>query len=141
VTLATLRPPFGVHMSVDGAAAAEPAQGTALTLDDKAHVLVFSCERDMCEPKTLNVAAGDRDESLAVELRVLPAKLLVEGDPSHSYTIDEVPTLVLGAGVATEIPMATGQRTVTVIDRTDPTKRVRASLRAGQQETVSFTGL
>lgn len=138
VTLATLRPPFGVHMAIDGAPAPDPAQGAVLTVDDKAHALTFSCESDMCEPRTIHVAAGDRDESVAVELRVVPAKLLVEGDPSHSYGIEEMPTVVLGAGVATEIPMVSGKREVTVFDRTDPTRRKPASLRAGQSASVSF---
>jgi serine/threonine protein kinase len=140
VTLASLRPPFGVHMAVDSASAPDPSQGEVLTLDDKAHALTFSCESDMCEPRTISVPAGDRDESVSVELHVLPAKLLVDGDPSHSYSIEEMPTVVLGSGVATDIPMVSGKREVTVFDRTDPAQRKRASLRAGQKLSVSFKG-
>lgn len=139
VTLSTLRPPFGVHMTIDGQASpTEPAQGAGFSLDDRAHVLRFGCEKDMCEPSVVQIAAGTKDESVSVELKILPAKLVVDGDPGHSYGIEEVPNVTLGAGVATEVPMRAGRQTVHVFDRSDPTQRKVVSIRAGQRDVVSF---
>ncbi len=138
VTIATLRPQFGVHMKLDDAPAPDPSPGMAFTVDEKAHVLVFTCEKDMCEPQTKRIEAGEKDEAIPVELKILDAKIVVEGDPSHSYGIEEMPQFALGSGVATAIPMNMGQRTVTVFDRSDPTVRKKAMLRAGQQEVVNF---
>jgi hypothetical protein len=140
VTLASLQPPYGVHMAIDGRAAPDlsPVQGLSFSLDDKAHTLSFTCEQDMCEPRSREISPGDKDESIEVALRIRPAQLLVDGDPSHSYAIEEMPHIVLGAGGARDIPMAAGAKTVTVFDRTDPKNRRQAQLRAGQQVTVSF---
>ena len=139
VTIARLAPQFGVHMKIDDAPAPDPSVGMAFTVDEKAHVLAFTCEKDMCEPRTQKIEPGDKDETIAVELRILDAKILIEGDPTHSYGIVEMPSFVLGSGVATPIQMSTGQRTVTVFDRTDPAApNKKVQLRAGQQEVVPF---
>lgn len=139
VVLSTLQPMFGVRMSVDGMPWREPpSPKMRIELDDKAHVLAFSCERDLCEPRTFNVAPGERDESLGVELRVLPAKLVIDGDPSRSYGIEELPHLSLASGVATEIPMPRGRMPVHVFDRLDPSVRRELYLEAGQTSTVSL---
>jgi len=74
------------------------------------------------------------------ELTILPAKLVVDGDPGRSYGIEEVPNITLASGVAAEIPMRAGQaaQTVTIFDRSDPEKRKKQALRAGRQHVVSF---
>src|SRR5690606_34318146 len=98
VTFASLRPAFGVRMTIDGAPAPDPDANTTLTLDDKAHTLVFSCAGDRCAPKTITIPPGEKGEALTVELAILPAKLVVEGDPSHSYGIEELPSITIAAG-------------------------------------------
>lgn len=138
ITIASLRPPFGVHMAIDGAPGAEPTNGLSFTVDDKAHVLTFTCQKDMCEPQTRRIEPGDKEESITVEMKILPAKITIEGDPSHSYGIEEIPSVSLASGATTEIPMTSGQKSVTVFDRNDPAKRQKAMLRAGQQEVASF---
>lgn len=137
VTFTTLRPAFGVRMTIDGTPAADPDAHKSFSLDDKAHTLVFTCAEDLCVPKTMTIAAGDKDEKLAVELSIASAKLVVEGDPSHSYGIEEFPGLTISAGEETEVPMSAGNKLVTVFDRID-SKKQSIQLRAGKHVTVSF---
>jgi eukaryotic-like serine/threonine-protein kinase len=135
---AKLRPPYGVRMTIDGAVGPAPEQGP-FTLDEKPHTLVFTCAADLCVPQTHNVAAGDKDEMLSVDLAIAPARLIVEGDSSHSYGIEELPGVTLAAGQEAEIPMsAAGDRSVNVFDRNDPSKRQLVRLFAGKSQTVSF---
>ena len=145
VTFASLQPQYGVVMKIDGVRGADPAPGSSFMLpDEKAHALSFTCQdrdgNELCVQKTVPIAAGDTEQTLDVQLTILPAKLFVDGDPSRSYGIEEVPNVTLASGVAAEIPMRAGQaaQTVTVYDRADPEKRKKLSLRAGQQHVVSF---
>lgn len=127
-------------MTIDGTPGTEPTTGGVFTLDEKAHVLGFTCRDDVCEPKTISIVPGDKDESISIELRILPAKLVVEGDPSHSYGIEEMGHITLGSGVATEIAMKGGAETITVYDRSNPAKKQKVKLRAGKETTISFKG-
>src|SRR5262249_48695298 len=43
VTITNLKPPFGVYVSIDGAAPIELTQGKVLSVDDKEHMLAFTC--------------------------------------------------------------------------------------------------
>jgi hypothetical protein len=145
VTFASLQPQYGVVMKVDGVRGPDPGPGFSFMLpDEKAHTISLACQdrdgNELCVPKTISVPAGDAEQSLDVQLTILPAKLVVEGDPGRSYGIEEVPNITLAAGVATEIPMRAGQaaQTVTIFDRSDPEKRKKQSLRAGRQHVVSF---
>jgi eukaryotic-like serine/threonine-protein kinase len=145
ITFASLQPQFGMKLKVDGAPGPDPGPGISFLLpDEKAHSLSFTCEdrdgNELCVPKTVAVPAGDTEQTLDVQLAILPAKLLVEGDSGHSYSILEVPNITLAAGVATEIPMLAGRadRTVTVFDRAEPQKGRQAPLRAGQKYVLSF---
>lgn len=144
VLIASLQPPHGVVMLVDGVKGAVPGPGLSFLLpDDKAHVLTFTCKdpttgNELCVPQTINVPAGETEQPLDVQLTILPAKLVVEGDPGRSYALEEVPNITLASGVAVEIPMRAGSTTVHVYDRSDPEKRKALALRAGQQHAVSF---
>ena len=62
-----------------------------------------------------------------------------DGDPSHSYGIEELPNLIIVPnGHETEIPMTGGTRLVTVFDRIDPAKKQSVELHAGQKRVVSL---
>jgi eukaryotic-like serine/threonine-protein kinase len=143
VVIASLQPAFGVVMTVDGVRAAAPAPGVSFLLPDQnAHVITFTCKdertgNEMCVPKTVTVPAGDTEQSLDVQLMILPAKLLIEGDPLRSYTVEEA-NVTLASGVVTEIPMRRGTWTVHIYDRVDPEKRKTKQLTAGQRHVVSF---
>jgi hypothetical protein len=112
--------------------------------DEKAHTLSFTCQdrdgNELCVPKTIPVPAGDAEQTLDVQLTILPAKLTVDGDPGKSYGIEEVPNITLASGVLSEVPIRGGQaaETVVVYDRADPEKRKKVPLRAGRQQVVSF---
>ena len=145
VTFASLQPQYGVVMTIDGVRGPEPGPGFTFMLpDERAHALSFTCQdrdgNELCVPKTIPVAAGDTEQTLDVQLTILPAKLVVDGDPGRSYGIEEVPNITLASGVAAEIPMRAGQaaQTVTIFDRSDPEKRKKQALRAGRQHVVSF---
>ncbi|MBX3221457.1 MAG: protein kinase [Labilithrix sp.] len=140
VTFSRLSPPFGVQMTIDGAPGPEPDPTKAFTLDDKAHKLVFTCKGDVCAPKTIQVEAGDSNVELDVALVIAHAKLVVEGDPTHSYGIQEIPTANVSGGGEIEIPMgASGTRDVHVFDRTDPSSPTQVvKLSAGKRATISF---
>jgi eukaryotic-like serine/threonine-protein kinase len=139
VRFASLRPPFGVHMTIDGAPAPDPSIGSSFTLDEKAHKLVFTCTGDQCEPKTVVIAAGENLDPLSVELAIPNSKLTVDGEPGHSYGIEELPSQIISFnGQEIEVPMVGGTRQVTVFDRLDPSKKQSVTLHAGKRETVSF---
>lgn len=145
VTFASLQPQYGVVMTVDGVRGPDPGPGFSFTLpDERAHTIGLACQdrdgNELCVPKSIPVPAGDSEQTLDVQMTILPAKLVVEGDPGRSYGIEEVPNITLASGVATEIPMRAGQaaQTVTIFDRSDPEKRRKQALRAGRQHVVSF---
>ncbi len=145
ITFASLQPQYGVVMKVDGVRGPDPGPGFSFMLpDDKPHALWFTCQdhlgNELCFPKTVTVPAGDAEQTLDVQLTILPAKLVVDGEPGRSYGIEEVPNITLASGVAAEIPMRAGQaaQTVVIFDRADPEKRKKQTLRAGQQHVVSF---
>ncbi len=139
VSFVRLRPAFGVQMSVDGATPTEADQTRPFTLDDKPHTIVFTCRDDLCSPRTVQVEAGDKNVDLAVDLSIAPAKLFVEGDPSHSYGITELLNVNVAGGSEVEIPMTAGKRQVHVFDRTDPSGQPQAvELTAGKRSTISF---
>ncbi len=139
ITIASLRPANGVFVSLDGSGPRETGADTSFTLDDKAHSLVFTCTMDLCDPRAYDIAAGDKDQAIDVALHIHPGKLVVEGEPTHSFGIDEMPTVTVVPGVAASIPMTTeGRRVITVFDRADPTKKQTVAVSAGQQKIVSF---
>ncbi len=143
VTIARLAPMHGVHMSIDGASPSEATTGLSFPLDDKSHVLTFVCKDPksgdvLCATHTVKVDPGDGDLPLSVQLTILPARLVVDGDQTHSYAIEEMPAVTLGAGVPTDIPLGRGNQRVTIFDRSDPETRREVTLEAGKQATISF---
>ena len=146
VLYASLQPQFGVKLRIDGVPGPDPGAGSSFMLPDQnAHTLTFTCvDRDgateLCVPKTVSVPAGEGEQVIDLQLAILPAKLLIEGEPGHSYGIVEVPNITLVSGVATEVPMPAGRsgQTVTVFDRAEPLKGNKAPLRAGEKYVLSF---
>jgi hypothetical protein len=130
-------------MTIDGAPASDPDPTKPFKVDDKHHTLVFSCSGDLCTPKTVLVPAGEAPVELSVKLEVPPARLLIEGDPGHSYGVTEIPTLIIAGGAEVEIPMVRGSRDLHVFDRADPTsssKPLTVTVYAGKRATASFRG-
>ena len=146
VSFASLQPQFGVKLMIDGVPGPDPAPGMSFMLpDERPHTLSITCQdhktgNELCVPKTVAIPAGDTEQTLDVQLAILPATLLVEGELGHSYGIVEVPNITLTAGVPTEIPMPAGraERTVTVFDRAEPLKGRQAPLRAREKYLLSF---
>lgn len=143
LTFASVQPPAGVWASIDGATSFEPYAGMSVDIDTDHHSLSLSCKspftsKELCVPETREIAAGEKEQALDIRLRILPARLLVDGDPTHSYRIEEMPNTPVAAGAVTSIPMSKGSDEITVVDSIDPTKRRKVRLEPGKQETVSF---
>ncbi len=142
VVSGTLQPRYGVHMDVDGTPSGSPEGRFSVTLDDKPHVLTFTCRdakgAELCVPKNVSVGVGDKDETLDVTLQILPARLVVQGPAGAAYGIEEMPGVTLAAGVAADIPMPTGLKDVTLYDRADPSRRKGVRLLAGKNQTSSL---
>lgn len=138
----TLSPRYGVHMELDGAPAGTPEGRFAVTLDDKPHVLSFTCRdakgAELCVPKNVNVGGGDKDEAFDVALQILPARLLVQGPAGSAYGIEEMPGVTLAAGVAADITMPSGVKDVTVYDRADFSRKKSVRLLAGKNQSAAF---
>jgi hypothetical protein len=142
ITITQLKPPFGVYVSIDNGSPVELKQGKVLTVDEKEHSLSFTCAtKEWCAPNTRKVAAGGDDDSFPVTMEILPARLVVEGEPGHVYILEEIPNLPLQVGgAANSIPMTMGETTMHVYDRADPKNPKPAPLKAGQLLMVSFRG-
>lgn len=140
VAIGSIQPTFGVLLSIDGAPPGEVTPNYTFEANDKPHTLVFTCRDDLCEPKTVSVPEGEGPEALGtVQLAVRPGHLVVEGEATHSYSVEEIPGLLVSPGTARDIPMgASGSRTITVYDTQDPTKRRTVKMVANKQAFVSF---
>lgn len=141
ITIGSVLPVHGVLCAFDNGPAAEIAPGSSFEANEKAHTLVFTCSKDLCEPKTVTIPAGEGPESVgSIQLTVRPGRLVVDGEPTHSYRVEEIPDLLLSPGVARDIPMgSSSQRSITVYDAADPSsKRQTVQVEANKQASVSF---
>jgi serine/threonine-protein kinase len=133
----SVRPPFGVVVSVDGGPPVDARAGVRIPVDGQKHTLTFRCTGDLCEPQERLIAEGDRDEVVQVALTIRPAMLLVEGQPQHTYRVVQEPQLPLRAGVAAPVPMRSAKYPVQVVEL--PSNRTKTIvLTAGQEARVVF---
>ncbi|MCL2777700.1 MAG: serine/threonine protein kinase [Polyangiaceae bacterium] len=138
----SVQPPAGVWASLDGAQAFEVTSGLSVNISNERHTLTLSCknpfsESDLCEVDVRAIEPSEIDQTIFVRLKILPATLIVNGDVTHSYRVEQWPSMKIFAGQPASIPMRTGSDRVTVVDNTDNTKR-DVKLEAGVQATVSF---
>jgi hypothetical protein len=135
-----LKPPMGVSVSVDGQPPTEVASGAKLTVDSKTHTLVFSCPRrggdDPCVTTRVAVAAGEKDDVLAVSVKVKDATLVVEGEFGHTYQLVQHPEIALRVGV-NAVPVRSVYEAVTV-QELETGKTVSLRLEAGKTLRAGF---
>jgi hypothetical protein len=137
IVIATVRPPFGVLVRLDGDAAREVNAGMHMPADEAAHALRFSCVNDMCEPLERAVTAGSDDETLDISMVIRSSTLTVDGLPSATYEIAQEPSIAVRPGVPARIPMRAAKYPITLIEL--PSGRQRsATLTAGRETNVSF---
>jgi tetratricopeptide (TPR) repeat protein len=140
ITFAKIRPNAGVLVAVDGDAAAEAATGRSITVDTKPHALAFSCVEDLCEPQTRNVGVGETDESIEVELKIKPAKLMIVGDLTKSYSVVEKPNLTVHPGVVVDDNWHPEQLR-RLVSRSAELYRWRGTVRGITDLVEAYTGL
>jgi serine/threonine-protein kinase len=135
-----LKPPMGVSVSVDGQPPTEVASGAKVTVDSKAHALAFSCPRrggdDPCVTTRVSIATGDKDDVLAVSVKVKDATLVVEGELGHTYQLVQHPEIALRVGV-NAVPLRSVYEAVTV-QELETGKTVSLRLEAGKTLRAGF---
>lgn len=129
-----LVPPFSVSMVLDGAPAQQVSAGQALTLDGKAHTLVFDCP--VCKSAERDVPAGTDDMTLSVRVPIKDATLEIVGDPTKTYQIVGRADVPVHAGT-NFIKMSGGHDSVTV-RQIETSTTVSTTLYAGRSATASF---
>jgi serine/threonine-protein kinase len=140
LTFVGVRPPAGVTMAVDDEAPIGIAPGSTVQLDAKEHTLRFACVKDVCDPDVRAVHAGKTDDSMAVDLKIKPATLLVDGDPNGNYGIEDFPSVVIKPGVPVSLPVrGYSGNWITVVDRAHPDRKEKVELIANQQKRVTFS--
>jgi len=137
VVFTAIKPSNGVRFAVDGEPLGGAVTGGTLTLDDKAHELVFSCVEDLCEPRRVLLNAGEKEEAIAVDLKIRDAILIIDGAPTNTYHLAQDPSRSLRAGIPIRIPMLRGNERATVVER--ETGRTRSTtLKPGQEAHAGF---
>ncbi len=129
-----LRPPMGASVSVDGKAGRPVSTGDAITLDSEAHVLTFSCP--VCTPVDRSVGAGDKSETLRIDVPIKPATLLVEGSAADHYQIVQHPELHVDVG-KNPIRLKSAYELVTV-EQIETGAERQLRLEAGQAVAATF---
>jgi serine/threonine protein kinase len=127
-----------VKVAVDGhEVLAQLSKEQTLTLDEKAHVLTFTCQNDYCEPTRLPIEPGDLPLApLAVHLTLKKATLIVTGNSNNHYALADDPSVKLPVGqnvIAMDAPF----RLVSVLEL-ESGARQSAKLVAGRTQEVSF---
>jgi serine/threonine protein kinase len=129
-----LRPPLGASVSVDGKPERPVSTGDAVTLDSEAHLLTFSCP--VCMPIERSIVAGDRSETLHIDVPIKAATLMVEGSAADHYQIVQHPELRVDVG-KNPIRLKSAYELVT-IEQIETGAQRQLRLEAGRAVTVSF---
>ena len=97
--------------------------------------------KDDCVPLQKNIPPGDEASpafaTLPVSLTIKPASVVVEGDTSLVYGIEEFPSIAVRVGVPVQIPVPHGNYMVHVIERTSG-RRVTGTLNPGREVHIAF---
>jgi serine/threonine-protein kinase len=127
-----------VQVAVDGHdALTKLSSDQTLTLDDKPHVLTFSCQDNYCDPTRVPIEASEAAPApLSVRLSLKKATLIVNGSASNHYALADDPGvgLLVGQNV---IAMDTPFRLVSVLEL-ESGARQSTKLVAGGAKSVTF---
>jgi serine/threonine-protein kinase len=129
-------PAMGVKVSIDGAPQLDAPSGTVLKIDGKAHSLVFSCS--VCTPVPYDVPASQKDEPVAVRVRVpiKPAILVIMGAPDKTYQIAEHPEHPVRAG-SNSVTLSASHERITVKEIESGASQA-VTLEAGKSVQATF---
>jgi tRNA A-37 threonylcarbamoyl transferase component Bud32 len=129
-----LRPSMGVSMSVDEKAERPVSTGDGITLDSEAHLLTFSCP--VCMPVERSISAGDKSDTLHVDVPIKPGTLLVEGSAADHYQIVQHPEIHVDVG-KNAIRLKSAYELVTV-EQIETGAQRQLRLEAGQSVAATF---
>jgi len=129
-----LLPPMGDRVSIDGQPQQAVVSGQTLTLDSKAHALVFDCP--VCDTVEKDVPAGSDNVNLSVRIPVKKATLIISGDPNKTYKVLGHEDYSVHAGTNL-IPMTGGRESFTV-QQVETNATQQLYVYAGQSVTASF---
>jgi hypothetical protein len=129
-----LLPPMGDRVSIDGEPQVAVVSGQTLTLDSKAHVLVFDCT--VCDSVEKDVPAGSENVNLSVRIPIKKATLIISGDPNKTYKILGHEDYSVHAGTNL-IPM-TGARESVTVQQVETNVPQQIYVQAGHSVTVTF---
>jgi serine/threonine-protein kinase len=127
-----------VRVAVDGhEILTKLSKDQTLTIDDKAHVLTFSCQDDYCDSTRLPIEAGDASPApLSVHLSLRKATLVINGNSNNHYALADDPSVKLPVG-QNVISMDSPFRLVSVLEL-ESGARQSAKLVAGKVQEVTF---
>jgi hypothetical protein len=129
-----LTPTMGVKVRVDNGPEQDAPSGTVLKVDGKAHTISLTCA--VCTTVQRDIAAGEKDEALAVRVPVKPATLVILGSSGKTYQIVEHPEIPVRFG-NNSVQLGRSSERVTVKEL-DTEKTVSVTLQAGESANVSF---
>jgi hypothetical protein len=121
-------------MSVDEKAERPVSTGDGITLDSEAHLLTFSCP--VCTPVERSISAGDKSDTLHVDVPIKPGTLLVEGSAADHYQIVQHPEIHVDVG-KNAIRLKSAYELVTV-EQIETGAQRQLRLEAGQSVAATF---
>jgi serine/threonine-protein kinase len=129
-----LVPPFNVRMVLDGQPPQQVSTGQTLTLDGKAHTLVFDCL--VCKSVEKDVPAGTENMPLAVRIPIKDATLEIVGDPTKTYQIVGRADVPVHAG--TNFIKMNGDHDSVTVRQIETNATAPTTLYAGRSATAAF---
>lgn len=128
-----------VLVTVDGENPRAVSVGTSIPLDEQAHDLQFGCKGELCLRQVRSIPAGDQAVELAIQLEFKPATVVIDGDLSHKYQIEEYPALgVLRGAIPVRVALRRNDEPITITELETGAKKT-GLLRAGSELRISFT--
>ena len=137
--------PASFFVSDNGRELENHTTGDTLKVDEKDHVLVFTCPKssppdvhDLCDAQTRKISAGKADETVSLELHPKAATLTVQfADATATFSLDEAPTLVIKPGVPVPVNVPS-YRYVMLYNRANPSNKHKVDLQPGGTQSVTF---
>jgi hypothetical protein len=121
-------------MVLDGEPPQQVSTGQTLTLDGKAHILIFDCP--VCKSVEKDVPAGTENMPLSVRIPIKDATLEIVGDPTKTYQIVGRADVPVRAG--TNFIKMSGDHDSVTVRQIETNATVSTTVYAGRSATAAF---